>query len=98
MPAFITVHYLIVEFGEELYQLFRRNFTHPSPAPRKLSAGKDKAIMDAEAWFVDHGPLSVNLDGIEYSLVPFRHPGSSSRLSKSPSTSDKRYEYYTENQ
>lgn len=85
---------LIVAFGEELYQLLRRNITHPSPAPLKLSASKDKSIPDAEAWFVENGPLLVELDSYDYSLVPIRHPGNSSRLPKSSPTGDRRYEYY----
>ena len=85
---------LLIAFGEELYQLLRAYITDPSPAPIKLSASSDKSIPDAESWFVENGPLMVNLDRIKYSLVPIRHPGNSSRLPKTSSVKDHRYEYY----
>jgi len=85
---------LIIAFGEELYQLLRKHITNPFPASLKLSTSADKSIPDAESWFVENGPLSVNLDGVEYPLAPIRHPGNSSRLPKSPSAMDRRYEYH----
>lgn len=85
---------LIVTFGEEVYQLLLQHITHPDLTPSMLSASTDKSIPDAEFWFVENGPLSVRFDGVDYALAPMRHPGNSSRLPKSSTKTDRRYEYY----
>ena len=85
---------LIVGSGEELYQLLRECIIYPSPAPRKFSATKDKSVLDAEAWFVENGPLSIQLDGVEYALATIRHAGNSVRLPRSSKPGDRRYEYH----
>lgn len=85
---------LIVTFGEELYQLLYTKITTPFPAPKKLSVSVDKSTLDAELWFIDNGPLSINLGKNKYLLAPIRHPGNSSRLPKHQSSNDRRFEYY----
>lgn len=84
----------IVTFGEEVYRLLLQHITHPDLAPPMLSASADKSIPDAEFWFVENGPLSVWFDGVDFALAPMRHPGNSSRLPKSSTKTDRRYEYY----
>jgi len=85
---------LIVAFGEEVYQLLVKHISNPDKPPSMLSASADKSVLDAEFWFVENGPLSVRFDGVDYALAPMRHPGNSSRLPKSSTKTDRRYEYY----
>lgn len=86
---------LVVAFGEEVYQLLRPFTTKPCPAPTKLSAKKDKSVLDAEFWFVKNGPLSLDLgdNGVPFAFL--RHAGNSNRLPRS-TKSDKRMHFYQE--
>jgi uracil-DNA glycosylase family 4 len=86
---------LIVAFGEEAYQLLRHQLTMPNPAPEKLSASKNKSVVDAESWFVQHGLMKINILGENYPFIVLRHPGNSQRLTKS-SENDQRLYYHQE--
>ncbi len=93
--AAIIKPHLIVAFGEEVYQLLRDRLTSPNPAPEKLSASKNKSVLDAESWFVHHGPMTINIFGDYYPFAILRHPGNSYRLTKS-SEDDQRLHYHQE--
>ncbi len=84
---------LVVAFGEEVYQLLRPQLTIPNPSPEKLSASKDKSVLDAEYWLVQNGLFTINILGNNYSLAIIRHPGNSRRLPKS-TKGDLRYFYH----
>lgn len=81
---------MIFSFGEELYALLQEYIIGPNPAPEKLSATKDKSVMDAELHFVQHGAFRLKLGSTSADFVPLRHPGNSASLSRKDS-SDKRW-------
>lgn len=80
---------LIVAFGEELYQILRPMIVEPVMPPEKLSASKDKSILDGEKWLVTKGLFEIKIGTESCPLAVLRHPGNSSRLPKQ-SEQDKR--------
>ena len=84
---------LVVAFGEELYQLIRPFLTVPNPIPTKLSATRDKSVLDAEIWFADNGVLKARFGKYDCDLAVLRHPGNIVRLPKS-NGEDKRRDYH----
>ena len=84
---------LVIVFGDEGYNLLRPFITSPDPAPTKFSATRDKSVLDAEAWFVKHGPLTLSLTHQGYASAFLRHAGNIVRLPQS-SVDDKRRHYY----
>ena len=86
---------LILSFGEELYQLLKGYLTEPKPAPEKLSATRDKSIIDAELFFSKKGTFKIQLGSSVSDFVPLRHPGNSTSLRRSMD-SDKRWQAHQE--
>lgn len=84
---------LIIAFGEELYQILRPYIKLPKPAPEMLSVSKDKSIPDAEVWFVDNGPMTLEIKGQVSRFAFLRHPGNSVKVLVS-TDKDKRRQYY----
>ena len=84
---------LTVAFGEELYQLLKPFIVDPNPAPKKLSARADKSVPDAERWFVNNGPLTLNINGTSLLVAFLRHAGNSRKLPQS-TNADKRLQFY----
>jgi uracil-DNA glycosylase len=70
----------IFSFGEELYQLLKPYLVEPNPVPEKLSATKDKSLLDAEVQFGEYGAFKMQLGSVTSSFVPLRHPGNSKSL------------------
>lgn len=70
----------MLTFGAELYEQIREYVVSPLPAPEKLSASRDKSLLDAELHFAEHGPFTVRLGSVTTALLPMRHAGSSSTL------------------
>lgn len=84
---------LIIAMGEENYQLLKPYIINPITLPKKLSARKDKSIMDAELWFTENGPFTIKLNDNEWQLAILRHPGNSIKLPKN-NLNDFRLKYY----
>lgn len=73
---------IIFSFGEELYKLLYHYIVHPNHPPKKLSASKDKSVMDAEKYFNENGPFKIQFNSTIFNFVPLRHAGNSTRLCK----------------
>ena len=86
--------HLIIGFGEELYQILKGWITKPIPAPNKLSATKNKSILDAEYWVVKNGPMIISIDSLGYQFLILRHPGNTIHLSRRVTNDDRRWEYF----
>lgn len=86
---------LVIVFGDEGYNLLRPFITYPDPAPTKFSATRDKSVLDAEAWFVRHGPMTLSLTNQGCASAFLRHAGNIVRLPPSSGV-DKRRHYYDE--
>lgn len=86
---------LITAFGEELYQLFRPFITNANPPPDKLSAKADKTVPDAECWFVNNGPFTVSIGGMNLPFAFMRHAGNISRLPQNKITDRRLHAYDT---
>ena len=72
--------FLVVGFGEDVYQAFRRHITFPDHPPVKFSASRDKTKDDAENWIAQKGPMIISLEPGEYPFVAMRHAGNSGSL------------------
>ncbi len=73
---------MIVTFGEELYHFIRGYILAPRFPPEKLSATRDKSEPDAERWIAENGSFSALFGDYTAQLVPLRHPGNASSLSR----------------
>ncbi len=85
--------FLIVGFGEEVYEIMCNKIINPDPPLREFSARADKSVPDAELWFAEYGSMTIKLRESTYPFAVVRYPGNSSRL-KPSDEKDKRRDAY----